>query len=73
MEKEIFQLSQLFPSPAGAKVWQHYNKRERKNVQCFTSGVSSVLFLQTVVTLGTHTTGLKHFLGNKVRGQNQTF
>lgn len=44
MDKEIFQLSQLFLSPAGTRVWQQYNTRGRNNNECFASGVNSVMF-----------------------------
>lgn len=44
MDEEIFQLSQLFLNPAGTRVWQRYNTRERNNNVCFASGVNSVMF-----------------------------
>lgn len=43
MDEDIFQLSQLFPNPAGTRIWQHYDVGERKSDECFASGVGSVV------------------------------
>lgn len=44
MDKESFQLSQLFSNPTGTRVWQHYNVRARNSDECFASGVSNMVF-----------------------------
>lgn len=67
MDKEIFQLCQLFPNSAGTRLWQRYNMRKRNNRKCFASGVSSVVFS---VNNRDIRRWIKCFLGNNVSSQN---